>query len=185
MDQVVIWITLAVLAILVALMFGALVELQRQLIQVRELAGFVDDSRHLKINLSGSLDDIAARVPELDRTALGNRSVIFVLSTSCSTCEDMAEALSQTRSTGWVAFIQASSSEEAATWIRRFDADLGPNFVFDDGGQVAAYLGVNVTPAAIRFEGDNPVSAATVPSIRQLQNNLDWTPARKSAANSK
>lgn len=179
-------VLVVILSVFVTLMFGALVELQRQLVQVRRLAGFVDETSPVPINRMASLAYV------LDENASGrqmrspgHRFVIFVLSDSCLTCRDMVEQLATAPTDDWVAFVESSSNSDAQLWLAGFGLLLGENWIHDDGGGRARYLGVSVTPAAVRFEGDLPSSGETIPSVRQLQTTLGWLKSSQQAADNK
>lgn len=156
-----------ILAVIVALLFGAVVEFHRQLLQLRQHVGLVDTARGLKWNLDARYEDVAGAEG-------GLRNVVLVLSDSCSTCADIAVELAQLMRPELTVLIEGRSDAEAIEWLSRFDLAPSDQIIIDRGGERAQQTGVTVTPAAIRFERGSPVSAHTVPSVRQLRVALDW-----------
>lgn len=165
-------IAVAGLSVVVLLTFGATVELHRQVMQLRQHSGLVDESRVISYSsdvLRSSLPGYVLPAEEDGPT----RSAILILSDGCSSCLDLAAALS-TRMIDSLFISFVSRSEDAGEeLLAKYGLSHFKNIQLD-GGELAAQLEVSVTPAIVRFEGLYSVSAITVPSVRQLEVNLDW-----------
>lgn len=162
----------AMLALFILLMFGALVELHRQVLQLRQSAGLVDRSRPLEFNSEVSLSSLP--IPGLQGTAADERSALLLLSDSCTTCAEVAGGLGPTEPSRLVTLVEGRSRASAAEWMAQVGLQHSATVLYDEDGRIAAALGVSVTPAAVKFEGLAPIEAATVPSSRQLAKVRDW-----------
>lgn len=169
---------MVVLSVLVVLVFGAVVELHRQVLQLRMHAGLVDDAAPLDFDPEVSIADLA--IPAGVDIEGHERTAVLVLSDSCTTCVEVGRHFAGKPTSGLMAVVEARSLSDAAGWISTQGLKHGANLVYDEGGRIADLLGVKVTPAVVKFEGDRPVAASTVPSTRQLDLVIDWLAGRGS-----
>lgn len=95
------------------------------------------------------------------------------MSDGCTTCYDLAPHVSAFVRPGLSIILVARSAEAGHKWTTRYGVEGSEDVTIDDGSLVD-HLGVKVMPSVVRFEGEYPVSAATVPSERQLAKVVDW-----------
>ena len=165
-------VTIAVLAFVTLLMFGVLVEFQRQITQLRQHVGLEDDAHPVPFDTDVVLSSL--EIPALsDRTDEG-RAGVLVLSDHCSACLEIAEGLPASLPDGLVLLVEATSAADAAAWLADHDLTYGPSVVYDSDGSMAELLGVRGTPAVVKFEGARAVNASNVPSVRQLHALMEW-----------
>jgi hypothetical protein len=161
----------AILALFLLVLFGALVELHRQVLQLRQNAGLVDRSRPVEFNPDVSLSSLP--IPGLAREA-AERSAILLLSDRCTTCAEVAQSLGPKESSRLITLVESRSPASAADWMSQIGLQHSATVLYDEDGRIAETLGVSVTPAIVKFDGLAPVEAATVPSGRQLAKVRDW-----------
>lgn len=159
-------------SVLLLLLFGATVELHRQVLQLRHHAGMVDNARPVEFD-AGVLATTLP-VPAAHRVDDDSRLVLLILSDGCTTCFDIAQHLATTKPDRVLALIEGHTLEDALLFLHRFGLDLGDDIAYDEAGQTAKRLGIIVTPAAVKFEGRTPIAATTVPSARQLDRLAEW-----------
>lgn len=171
-------ILLAILSLTVLLLFGAVVELHRQFHQLRQFVGLVDRSVPLDIEVGISADDTGIEFLDSGRgeSEDSTRNALLILSDSCATCNDIAASLQGFRlaTPGFRVILEARSVEDAAEWLSSHGIDEHPRVSVDEQGLVANALGVDVTPALVRFENARVTSALTVPTLRTLDAALAW-----------
>jgi len=158
----------------VVLLFGAVLELHRQMHQLRQHAGLLDDALvidHPKDVLRTALPGFHAGMAEPDA-----RSAVLLLSDTCSTCYELSASLGAYLIPNLAAVIAVRSEETGKQWLEE-QALSGFENVFVDAGDVADRLSIHVTPTVVRYQGLNAISASTVPSIRQLKKTIDWLAA--------
>lgn len=166
-------LVVAALALIVLLLFGATIELHRQILQLRQYVGFVDETRSISINSDVAPDDLP--LPALTDLANDERAVVLVLSNGCTTCNDIAANLDMSGMPQRLAvLIEAGTAADAAYWLEAHELTFSRQMVYDDFGLIAQRVGVSVTPAAIKIEGGIILGAITVPSARQLDHVLQW-----------
>lgn len=165
-------IAVGVVAAFVLLLFGAVVELHRQVLQLRVYAGLVDHARTLEFNEECRLSDLP--IPAAGVVGDRERSAVLVLSDGCATCMDVATRMSALSVPRLLVLVESATPAMAADWLEAHGLALGDTVAYDENGLAALYLGVSVTPAAVKFEGRLPIAAATVPSARQLERVADW-----------
>lgn len=164
------------LAVVVLLLFGAMLELHRQVLQLRQHAGLIDDSRVVDFER----DALRSSLPGWDDSLFApeQRSAILMLSDGCSTCHDIARGLPSPIPPALLVILAARSAEKGALWLAPLGLDGSANVIVD-GGEVADRLGLTVTPTVVTFEGLYSVSATTVPSVRQLASIVEWLGGQK------
>jgi hypothetical protein len=161
-----------VLAIFLLLMFGALVELHRQVAQLRQSAGLVDRVRPVDFHEAASLSSLP--IPGVERAEGSTRSVILILSESCITCAEIASDIGPKEPGRLITLVEGRSAASATAWMSQVGLQHSATVIYDEHGHIAQALGVTVTPAAVKFEGPAPLEATTVPSSRQLAKLRDW-----------
>jgi hypothetical protein len=160
------------LAVFVLLLFGAMVELYRQILQLRQYVGLIDQSRALSFNTDLTLSDIP--IPATAEIGDGDRTALLILSDRCTTCHEIAAHLPGVRRGNLLVLVEARTAADATQWLADRGMVLDQWTAYDEGGIVAALMGVMVTPAIVKYEGKYPVAASTVPSTRQLDKVLEW-----------
>ena len=165
---------LAIFGLIAALLlFGALVEIYRQVDQLRQQAGLMDEPISLDFDSTASLEAIGE--PAIWEGAQHNgRFVVLVLSTSCTTCAAVASGLPRKRTPNLVCLVVAGREEEALAWMTQQGLEHGPYARADIRGRISERFGLSTSPVAIRFEGTRPVGATTVPSKQHTKALFDW-----------
>ena len=92
------------------LMFGVLVEMHRQLLQLRELSGFVDTVQSIGFNAEVEFATLFSVTPDV--APAGSKAAILILSTGCSTCMTIAEHLSNLDQRGIYTLIEAGTEAD-------------------------------------------------------------------------
>lgn len=166
-------IAVGVLALLVAVLFAALVELFRDVRQLRDAAGILD--RPLPVEV----DSIAGTRPGLyglPRALDGASSaIVLFLSDRCATCRVLAAGLGNPLPSGLWVVLEARTPESATEFLERYgligSAREG-RLIVDVAGEIAHRIGLNTTPVAFRIEDGAVTSATTAPSSRYLHSIL-------------
>jgi hypothetical protein len=174
----VIWVLaalVAVLALLIFLLLGAVLELFRDVRQLREALGILDQSHDVEIGSVAGDSPSAYGLPKaLDDAGL---AVVLFLHDSCGTCRSLAAALDGHVPEGLWLVIEARSREVAEEFLRRYGLSeaSSPRVLIDDGQQSARLLGLEIASVAFRVQGGTIVGASTVPSLRYLRSLLPST----------
>jgi hypothetical protein len=163
-------VVVAILAVGVLLLFGSMVELYRQMLQLREHVGMVDRAQSLKFNPTIMFSDLPVPLAMLDL----QRAALLILSDSCTTCYKIAEHMRGVVPDGVAILVEARSTEDARVWCKSHDLNDSNLVILDEDGLIARRLGISVTPAFLRFENQYPLSAITVPSTRQFDRVVAW-----------
>jgi hypothetical protein len=162
-------IAVGVLALLVFVLFGALMELYRDVRQLRDVAGILDRPLMVDIGrVQGTAPGRYGLAPALD--AVGAALVLFI-SETCSTCRVLAASFDTSLPAGLWVVVEARSAESASAFLasNRLGALMSTGRVtVDVAGQIAGRLGLDTTPVGFRVENGLIVSATTVPSLRYL-----------------
>lgn len=158
-----------VLALLVFLLFGAVLELFRDVRQLREAAGILD--RPLEVDLG----DVAGTKPSryglptvLD--AAGSAILLF-LSDRCGTCHALAAGLQGNLPRGLWVVLEARSPDSAQEFLTSYGLDRSnaeARVLVDVAGKIAERIGLRTTPVGFRVQSGRLVGATTVPSRRYL-----------------
>lgn len=165
-------LVVAIVTVLQLLMFGAGIELLRQIQQLRMHAGLVDHSRTLDFNINFDTRSSSSWVFEPLSAA---RYAVLFLSDSCATCVEIATGLPPTGDiAGLYIAVEAPDAESAAEFISNYGLSSRPFVHVDRDGALFSELGVSVTPSVVRFERTLATSSHTVPSSRQMDRVLDW-----------
>ncbi len=162
-------IAVALLALLVFVLFGALLELYRDVRQLRDVAGILDRPLHVEIGSVAGSRPSSYGLPEiLDSTVSG---LVLFLSERCASCRALAAGLDDPLPQGLWIIIQASSATSAASFLESYalnDKTGNHRVIVDIGGELAHRLGLEVAPVGFRVENGVLLSATTVPSSRYL-----------------
>lgn len=168
---------LAVMSLLLLLLFGAVVELHRQVHQIRQYVGLVDRSVPIEF-VAGSLSsDIGLGFEESRGWEPSNlaRNALLILSDSCATCNDIAISLPDRLGDPRLRVVlEARSAEEGQSWLSRHGIGGDSKVSVDHDGRLARALGVEVTPALVKSENLRATAAMTVPTVRTLDVALAW-----------
>lgn len=162
-------VMVGILGLLVFLLFGALIEMHRDVRQMRDAIGILD--RPLPIDIGDVVDTRPSKYglpATLDRSA---SALVLFLSDSCATCRVLASSLNGNVPPGVYILLLAKSSQSGAAFLASYN--LTPdtteeNLFIDSAHQIAKRIGLDTTPAAFRVENGYFVSATTVPSARYL-----------------
>ena len=158
-----------ILSLLVFVLFSVLVEVFRDVRQIRDALGILD--RPLTIDIgsaAGTPPSSYGLSRQLDDEPF---ALLLFLSDRCATCRVLAASLGGTLPAGLWIVVEAATSQAAAEFIEMFrmTPTSGDERVFvDPAGAVAGRLGLNMTPVGYRIENGVFTSAGTVPSMRYL-----------------
>lgn len=158
----------AILALLIFLLLGAVLELFRDVQQLRDALGILD--RPLDV----ALGEVAGATPSAYGlpTALDEEpfAIVLFLHDSCGTCRTLAAALDGHVPEGLWIVMEARTPESAKAFLTRFGVpwEGSPRVIIDSEQQVADRLGLNIASVGLRIQNGTIVSASTIPSTRYL-----------------
>ena len=163
-------LVVTVLALLNLVLFGALLELFRDVRQLRVISGLID--RPLPVSLGA----IAGTPPSLhglpETLDSAQSALVLFLSEKCGTCRVIAESLGGSVPANTWVVVETASSERGREWLRvyGFPEPDGPmsRLVLDVGSNIAARIGIDTTPVGLFVEAGRLTAGTTVPSSRQL-----------------
>jgi hypothetical protein len=161
----VIWtLTVAVVAVVLVLAVcsAALVEVFRQLGEIRDALNLRDEPIPLSLK-SGELTTTAIGLPSI--VAAEPRAIVIFLSSKCATCLAVAEAF-RGGSPATVWFVLQTTPPPAT--LLEMLAESSERIVFDDGELIATRLGLNVTPSVLSVSYGEISRAQAVSSARQV-----------------
>jgi hypothetical protein len=162
-------IAVGLLSVLTFAMLRALVELFRDVRQLRDALGLLDRPLALDIGpVAGTPPSRYGLPGQLD----GEKDALLLfLSDRCSTCRVLAAALGGALPAGLWVVVEAATGQAAAAFIDTYRMTYGAGdgrVLVDPAGTVAERLGLKVTPAGYRIENGVFRDAGTVPSMRYL-----------------
>jgi hypothetical protein len=176
MTLALIWVVIA-LAAGVSLLFGAQVEMFRDLQQLRDYAGLLDRPVPLELGDAAGRHPSAVGLPKSLDSAL--TAVVLLLSDKCATCRSLAQGLQGPMPRGLFVVVDPVYGSEDGL---RLGYDLEPSLTLIDADRaVSQQLDLEVTPAAVIVEDGVMVRAVTVPSTRQLHALLEAVNPLKAA----
>lgn len=162
-------IAVAVLALVVFALCGVVLELFRDVRQLRDAAGILDRPLDVEIgDVAGARPSSLGLPGELDSAP---SALVVFLSDRCGTCRSIAAALGgRLPPFVWVV-LEARNADSASTFVDTYE--LGPmtrdgRLLVDDEGAIANRIGLDLTPVGFRVEDGRISSATTVPSKRYL-----------------
>lgn len=162
-------IFVAALALLVFLLLAVVIELYRDVRQLREVAGILDRPLDVELGAVAGARPSDFGLPQLlDRV---DAALVLVLSDRCGTCHSLAAHLAAgLPPTLWV-LLEARSRDAADEFIHthRLGAEqMGGRLIVDEVGRIAERLGLRTTPVGFQIERGRFAKATTVPSVRYM-----------------
>jgi len=162
-------ISVAVLALLVFVLFGALLEMYRDVRQLRDVAGILDRPLNVDISsVAGTKPSIYGLPQSLDSAP---SAIVLFLSERCGTCRSLAAGFGRTLPAGLWVILEASDPHSAAGFLDSYglrDISSDGRVIVDVARGIASRIGLDTTPVGFRVENGLLVSATTVPSSRYL-----------------
>ena len=166
-------LALGVLAILVFLLLGIVVELCRDVRQLREVTGILDRPLNVEIgDVAGTRPSSHGLPADLDSAAA---ALVLFLSDRCATCHALAARLGSAVPEGLWIILEARSRQSAEEFLashRLSPESTDGRLCVDAAGNIAEKIGLRTTPVGFRVENGCLVSATTVPSSRYLSSIL-------------
>lgn len=162
-------IALAVLVCLLAvgmfLLFGALVEVYRQVDQIRTYLRLIDEEIPIDLGAAAGLPATAIGLP----AAVGEEpsTLVLFLSNKCTACRSIARAFNGVIPPSLWVVVEPVFDHEADAFIAEHRLG-GERLIVDHGGQIAERLRLDVTPSVLFVEGGKLERASSVASSRQL-----------------
>lgn len=163
--------TLAVglLGLVVFVLCGVVLELFRDVRQLREINGVLD--RPLDVDL----EEVAGTRPSqhglpeaLDAAA---SALVLFLSDRCATCHALAGGFNGVLAPGLWVVLEARSPDAATEFLARYEltpTSTAGRLLVDVAGRIAESIGLRTTPVGFTVRDGRIVSASTVPSRRYL-----------------
>jgi hypothetical protein len=168
-------IAVGALTLFVAVLFGALVELFRDVRQIRDAVGILDRPREVDLgDVAGTRPSSHGLPQELD--ALHSAIVLF-LSERCGTCHALAAGLSGALPYRLWVVIEGRDTVGAARFAEEHGLS-GERVTIDVEGAIAASMGLATAPVGFRVDDGIFTTATTVPSSRYLFSSLLQEPVR-------
>ncbi|HEX3578249.1 MAG TPA: hypothetical protein VHY33_06765 [Thermoanaerobaculia bacterium] len=162
-------IATAVLALLVALLFAALVEMYRDVRQLRDAMGILD--RPLPVNVTDAVGMRASTYGLPRAIDAADSALVLFLSDRCGTCRQLAHGLTRPLVSGLWLVLEVRSDAGAADFIERYglaDSAREGRIIVDPTTEIARRIGIDTTPVGVRIENGAIAHATTVPSTRYL-----------------
>jgi hypothetical protein len=160
-------IAVAVLALLVAVLFGALLEMNRDVRQLRDAVGILDRPLTVDIGPVTGTRPSAHGLPWALDSATS--AIVLFLSERCGTCRSLAAGLGRPLPTGLWVVLEARNTGSAAAFLDAYGlTGIAPDgrIVVDVAGEIAGRIGLDTTPVGFCVENGVPTGATTVPSSR-------------------
>jgi hypothetical protein len=181
-------IAVSLLALLVFALCGAVLEMFKDIRQLRDIGGILD--RPLDVDVAS----VAGKPPshfglpsELDAAT----AIVLFLSTKCATCRAIASSFDRSVTSlpaGLWIVVEGRNQAEVLEFLdtsplKRFRS--GGRVLIDVAGDIARRIGLNTTPVGFRVENGQLASATTVPSSRYLRSILPKPVSLKLASDPK
>lgn len=162
-------IAVGALALLVAVLFAALVEMFRDIRQIRDALGILDRPLAVDLGLVSGTRPSAYGLP----SALDSQSfaIVLFLSDRCATCHTIAAGLLRPLAPELWFVLHARTEESSNAFLDRYDlrdAAATGQLTLDPDGEIGSRLGLETTPVGFRVENGVLTAASTVPSSRYL-----------------
>jgi len=166
----ILFVLVALLAIGVFLLFGALAEAYRDIRQLREAAGITDQPTPVDLGkVRDATPSSLGLHPDLDSAV---HAVVVYLESRCGTCRTILGTLNGGIPNGIWLVVIAESAAEASEWLAEAAIEghspAGRRVMISSAEEVERNLGVRLTPLAIEIENGRLVRARTIPSARQF-----------------
>jgi len=162
-------IVVGVLALLMAVLFAALVEMYRDVRQIREAVGILDRPLDVEIGrVAGTRPGNYGLPRALDSAT---SALVLFLSDRCATCHALAAGFSKPLPSALWVVVDARNPETAADFLTRYglsEAESSGRLLVDSGGEIAGRIGLQTTPVGFRIQDGVIASATSIPSSRYL-----------------
>ncbi len=161
-------IAVGILTLLVFVLFNVLLELFRDVRQIRDALGILDRPLTVDIKSVGGTAPSRYGLPrQLDDD---ESSLLLFLSDKCATCRVLAASLGGTLPAGLWIVVEAATRQAATEFVETYGMTprLQDRVILDPSGAIAGQLDLNMTPVAYRIERGIFKDATTVPSLRYL-----------------
>lgn len=162
-------IAVGALSLLVFVLCNVLVELFRDVRQIRDALGILDRPLTIDIGPAAGTHPSDYGLPgQLDGEP---SALILFLTDRCATCRALAASLGGALPAGLWVVVEAATVQAAADFLEKFAMAAGvgeERVLVDTAGAVAARMGLKITPAGYRVVNGVFTEATTVPSIRYL-----------------
>lgn len=166
-------IAVAVLGLLVAVLFAALVEMYRDIRQVRDAVGILDRPLNVELGaVAGTRPSEHGLPAALDSAA---SAVVLFLSDRCGTCHSLATSLARPLPSGLWIVVEGRNRASADAFVERYALSTGVSegqVLIDRDGEIAERIGLQTTPVGFRVERGILTEATSVPSSRYLSSIL-------------
>lgn len=162
-------IFVAVLAVLVFVLFSALLEMYRDVRQLRDVAGILDRPLDIDIGEVKGKNPSVYGLPPLLNSA--SSALVLFLSERCGTCRSIAAGFESELPSGlWLVVDSGRRHNGSDPWDLRAlkEKDTDERVIVDVGNTIAGRMGLETTPVGFRIENGVFVNATTVPSVRYL-----------------
>ena len=162
-------LAVAALSLVTFVLAGVVIELFRDVRQLREINGILD--RPLEVDLGAVAGTYASAhgLPlALDSAA---SAIVLFLSDRCATCHALAGGFNGMLAPALWVVLEARSPQSADEFLARYAltaASTGGRLVVDVAGRAAESIGLRTTPVGFRVEDGRLASATTIPSRRYL-----------------
>ena len=157
------------LALLTFVLLGVVIELYRDVRQLREVNGILDRPLTVEIgDVADSLPSTYGLPKALDAESV---AIVLFLSDRCATCHALAAGLHGALPSGLWVVLEARSPESTEQFLARYGLTATTTqgrLLVDVGERIAERIGLRTTPVGFRVENGRFVSATTVPSRRYL-----------------
>jgi hypothetical protein len=161
------------LALLVFVLLGIVIELCRDVRQLRDVSGILDRPLDVELgDVRGSRPSAHGLPRALDARPAG---VVLFLSDRCGTCHAIAAGLDGAIPESLTLVLEARSPESMREFVAKYALSAGERsgqLLGDADGAIARSLGLRTTPVGFRVEHGRLASATTVPSRRYLESIL-------------
>ena len=162
-------IAVAILAVLVFVLSGVVLELFRDVRQLRDAAGILDRPLSVDIgSVAGSRPSEHGLPVELDSS---HAALVLFLSDRCGTCRSIAAGLDRRPPRELWIVLEAQSPTSARKFVESYDLTsmIGEGrLLLDVDGAIAGHIGLDTTPVGFHVEAGRLTRATTVPSRRYL-----------------
>ncbi|MGH3624547.1 MAG: hypothetical protein ACRDQ5_22630, partial [Sciscionella sp.] len=158
-------VAVGVLAVVVFIQFGALIEMFEQLKQVRAYLDMEDNPHPLDLGDAVGMTPSTAGLPaRLDDIAAA--TVLFI-SDKCTTCATLATELKRAGLPEAMWLVVVPVTGDAAKFVATFGLH-GERILVDADHSVSSTIGIDVTPVALMIESGRLAGLQTVPTTRQM-----------------
>lgn len=158
-------VIVGLLAMLLLVQFGALIEMFEQLKQVRSYLDMEDNPHPLDLGDSVGMTPSALGLPATLDDA--EAAVVLFLSDKCSTCVTLATELQQAGlpETMWLVVVPVMG--DGARFVATFGLS-GDRVLIDPDHAITEAIGIDLTPVALLVESGRLSALQTVPTTRQM-----------------